>query len=93
MRADWCRPSFTGGFEAAYGVAPGSLAALSYDAANLVLVQLARGLHERDSLRQALLDVRAYPGVSGVTTMRSDGTAQKRPYLLGVSGRKIRALD
>jgi len=85
--------SFTEAFGEAFGAAPGSLAALSYDAANLVLVQLARGLHSRDSLRQALLDVRAYPGVSGVTSMRSDGTAQKRPYLLGVSKRKIQALD
>jgi len=85
--------NFTGGFADAFGSPPGSLAALSYDAANLVLVQLARGLHSRDSLRQALLDVRAYPGVSGITTMRSDGTAQKRPYLLGVDKRKIHALD
>jgi ABC-type branched-subunit amino acid transport system substrate-binding protein/predicted negative regulator of RcsB-dependent stress response len=85
--------AFTGGFDDAFGTPPGSLAALSFDAANLVLVQLARGLHARDALRQALLDVRAYPGVSGVTTVRSDGTAQKRPYLLGVTGRKIHALD
>lgn len=85
--------AFAQGFEATYGAAPGSLAALSYDAANLVLMQLARGLRDRDRLRQALLDVRAYPGVSGVTTIRSDGTAQKRPYLLGVKGRRIVALD
>ena len=85
--------SFTGGFAEAFGTSPGQLAALSYDAANLALVQLANGLHSRSSLRQALLDVRAYPGVSGITTMRSDGTAQKRPYLLGVEKRKIRAID
>jgi len=85
--------SFTSGFAEVFGTPPGSLAALSYDAANLVLVQLARGLHARDSLRQALLDVRAYPGVSGIMSMRSDGTAQKRPYLLGVSRRQIHPLD
>jgi ABC-type branched-subunit amino acid transport system substrate-binding protein len=85
--------AFRDGFESAYGSPPGSLAALAYDAANLVLAQLAHGLHRRDGLRQALLDVRAWPGVAGVTNMRSDGTAQKRPYLLGVDGRKIHALD
>ncbi|NNL65539.1 MAG: penicillin-binding protein activator, partial [Myxococcales bacterium] len=84
---------FTRGFEGAYGALPGSLAALSFDATNLVMAQLARGLRDRDRLRQALLDVRAYPGVSGITNMRSDGTAQKRPYLLGVAKRRIVALD
>jgi len=84
---------FVDAFEASYGSPPGSLAALSYDAANLVLAQLARGLHARDVLRRALLDVRDWPGVSGVTTMRSDGTARKRPFLLGVADRRIRALD
>ena len=84
---------FAQGFEASYGAVPGSLAALSFDAARLVIAQLARGLHDRDRLREALLDVRAYPGVSGITSIRPDGTAQKRPYLLGVEGRRIVALD
>jgi hypothetical protein len=44
-------------------------------------------------MRQGLLAVRAYPGVSGVTTMRADGTAQKRPYLLGVRRGQIVSLD
>jgi len=85
--------SFTEGFGATFGTPPGSLAALSYDAARLVLVQLARGIQDRGALRQALLDVKAWPGVSGVTSMRSDGTAHKRPYLLGMRDREIRALD
>ena len=84
---------FTRGFESAYAAVPGSLAALSFDASNLVIVQLARGLRDRDRLRQALLDVRAYPGVSGIMNIRADGTAQKRPYLLGVEGRRIVALE
>jgi len=84
---------FTRSFAETYGAPPGSLAALAFDAARLVLAQLARGVDRRSEVRQALLDVRAWPGVSGVTTMRSDGTAQKRPYLLGVQSRSIQALE
>ena len=85
--------AFTRGFAEAFGARPGTLSALSYDAANLVLAQFARNLQDRSSLRHALLDVRAYPGVSGITTIRSDGTAQKRPYLLEVENRRIHAID
>ena len=85
--------AFTRGFTETFGARPGTLAALSYDAANLVLAQFARGLQARPALREALLGVRAYPGVSGVTTIRSDGTAQKRPYLLEVEKRRIQAID
>ncbi len=84
---------FSKGFEAAYGAPPGSLAALSFDAGRLTMAQLAQGLNARDRMRDALLRVRAYPGVSGVTNIRADGTAQKRPYLLGVKGRRIVALE
>jgi len=35
-------------------------------------------------MRDGVLATEAYPGVSGVLTMRSDGNAQKRPFLLGV---------
>ena len=84
---------FSQDFQGAFAAAPGSLAALSFDAANLVLAQLARGQSERSAMRESLLDVRVYPGVSGVTSMRADGTAQKRPYLLGVRNGRIVSLD
>ena len=71
-------------FEAAYAEVPDVLAAQSFDAANLVLVQLARGRESREDLREGVLRVEGYPGVTGVLTMRSDGNASKRPFLLGV---------
>ncbi len=80
---------FTRRYTALYDAPPDALAAQAFDATNLLLVQLARGHRDRDDLRDGLRTTRAYPGASGVTTMMSDGNAQKRPFLLGVQGRRI----
>jgi len=78
---------------ATFAQEPDVLAAQAFDAANLVLVQLARGLTSRSEVREGLLSVRAYPGVSGVTSVLPDGNARKRPFLLGVRGGHIVSLD
>ena len=44
---------------------------------------------DREALRDGLLTTRAYPGVTGVLSMRSDGNASKRPYLLAVERGRI----
>ncbi len=75
---------FTGRFLAAYAHPPDVLAAQAFDAANLVLIQLARGRESRDEVREGMLDVTSYPGVTGTLTMGADGNARKRPYLLAV---------
>ena len=58
-----------------------------------MLVQFVRGLHARGDVRNGLLAVRAYPGVSGNTTILSDGNAEKYPYLLGIESGEIITLD
>jgi ABC-type branched-subunit amino acid transport system substrate-binding protein len=80
-------------YREAYGEDPEVLAAQAFDAANLVLVQLARGLTDRREVREGLLAVRAYPGVSGITTILSDGNARKRPFLLQVNEGHIVSID
>jgi len=72
-----------------FGVPPDSFAAEAFDAARIVLLQLARGREGREAVREGLLATEAYPGVSGILTMRSDGNAHKRPYLLGIERRKV----
>jgi hypothetical protein len=57
------------------------------------MVQLARGRQTREEVVAGLLATRAYPGVSGVTTVRHDGNAVKRPYLLGVNRGEIVSID
>ena len=76
-----------------FGVVPDVFAAQAFDAANLVLRQLALGVHTREDLREGLLDTRAYPGASGITTVMPDGNVRKRPFLLSVRGSRIVSLD
>jgi ABC-type branched-subunit amino acid transport system substrate-binding protein len=85
--------AFSDGYQEIYGEAPGSSAAEGYDAASLVLVQLAEGKDDREAVRRGLLGVRVFPGVTGLLSMRADGTARKRPFLLGVEHGNIVELD
>lgn len=84
---------FVEAYRNTFDAIPDAYAAQAFDAANLILVQLASGLHDRDAVRKGLLDTRAYPGATGVLTMRPDGNARRRPFLLGVSGRRFHSLD
>jgi branched-chain amino acid transport system substrate-binding protein len=84
---------FVARYLAAYGSDPDVLAAESFDAVNLVKVQLAAGLKTRAEVRQGILATEGYPGVSGVTAFTATGGAHKRPFLLGVERRAIVPLD
>ncbi|HIF91725.1 MAG: ABC transporter substrate-binding protein [Myxococcales bacterium] len=84
---------FVQSFRNTFGEIPSAYSAQAFDATNLILVQLASGLTNRSSVRDGLLDTRAYPGATGVLTMRPDGNARRRPFLLSVSGRRFRSLD
>ena len=84
---------FVAGYRATFDDVPGAYAAQAFDATNLVLVQLASGRGSRASLREGLLDTRAFAGATGVLTMKPNGNARRRPFLLDVSGRRFRPLD
>jgi ABC-type branched-subunit amino acid transport system substrate-binding protein/predicted negative regulator of RcsB-dependent stress response len=81
--------AFTSRYRDAFASEPAVFAAQAYDAANLVLVQLAGRSPTRDSMREGILGTAGYPGVAGVMTMGSDGNAHKRPYLLEVEHGEI----
>jgi ABC-type branched-subunit amino acid transport system substrate-binding protein len=84
---------FTERYTATFAEEPDALAAQAFDAANLVLVQLARGRDSREEVRDGVIAIRAYPGVSGVLSMSADGNAHKRPYLLGVERGRMNQID
>jgi hypothetical protein len=84
---------FTERYGQAYAGPPDVFAAQAYDAANLVLLQLARGRGSREAVRDGVLAVRDYPGVTGVLSMRADGNARKRPFLLAVRRGRITQID
>ncbi len=84
---------FVEGYRDTFGTIPGAYAAQAFDATNLILVQLASGRSDRPGVREGLLDTRAYPGATGVLTMRPNGNARRRPFLLDIVGRRFRSLD
>jgi ABC-type branched-subunit amino acid transport system substrate-binding protein len=84
---------FANRYKNTFGTPADDLSAHAYDAANLILVQLARGVRSRIELRDQILGVSAFPGVSGVLSMGADGNARKRPFLLGVHRGQIREVE
>jgi len=71
---------------------PSQFSAQAFDAANLIFAQFAKGVTSRRELIHGLLEVRDYPGVSGVTRMLPDGNAWKRPFLLEVRWGRIESI-
>ena len=80
-------------YREAFGEEPGPIAAHAFDAAHLVLVQLAAGEITRETVRDGILRTRDYPGASGLMSVRADGNARKRPFLLQVQRGRILPLD
>jgi ABC-type branched-subunit amino acid transport system substrate-binding protein len=84
---------FVGDYEASFGQPPAPLSSDAFDATNLILEQVARVDEDREAVRDGLLRVRGYPGVSGVISIEPDGNARKRPFLLQVRGGKFVGID
>jgi branched-chain amino acid transport system substrate-binding protein len=82
---------FAAAYEEAYGSPPVDFAAQAYDAANLLLVQLARGFSTREAMHEGLLSLEVQPGVTGVLSFA--GAPRKRPLLLGVDRGQIVELE
>jgi branched-chain amino acid transport system substrate-binding protein len=86
--------SFRQRYESTFGGVPDAFAAQGYDAASLILAQLAHGRDDRRDVRDGLRQIASFPGVSGVTSIGEDGNARKRPFLLGVEhGRVVQYTD
>ncbi len=83
--------SFVESYRTAYGIEPDLWAAQAFDAVNLLLQELTPSGITRTQLRDALFRIEAYPGASGVMTIRRDGNADKRPFLLTVKDGQIQA--
>ncbi len=84
---------FSRRFQENFGSEPSYLAAHSFDAAHLVLLQVARGAGGRDAILTGLLKARRVIGASGVISIGESGSAEKRPHLLGVDRGTIVSVD
>ena len=84
---------FTESYATSFGQPAQPLASEAYDATHIVLEQVAQGRTDRDALREGILDLKAYPGVSGVIRFESDGNARKRPFLLKAQRGRFAPVD
>lgn len=86
--------TFVDHYQARYGERPNLLAAQAYDTLELVAQGLLQsGAKTRPQLRDTLLQVRNFPGVSGTTSIDSNGNAEKILYLLTIQGGRIVQLN
>jgi ABC-type branched-subunit amino acid transport system substrate-binding protein len=73
-----------------YGEEPGILEAQGFDAAGILLAVFKDPtVKSRETLRQALANVRNYQGVTGTTSFNPQGEAEKSLFLLQVQNGKV----
>jgi ABC-type branched-subunit amino acid transport system substrate-binding protein len=81
---------FIDSFYVAYGREPTDMDALAYDAASIV-VSILRGndIEIRDDLRDRMLQLKDYQGITGKTSFLENGDVQKFLYVLMVRDNEI----
>jgi branched-chain amino acid transport system substrate-binding protein len=81
---------FIGKYEQRFGARPDAIAALSYDAAGMLLNVMrglgAQGAADRALIRDALSAVTGFPGVTGPITIDQDRNAAKPVQIMQVRG-------
>jgi ABC-type branched-subunit amino acid transport system substrate-binding protein len=81
-------------FEETYQEKPGFIEAVVYDSAMLVFGVLNQpDLRFRSELKNALLNLTLFAGITGPTYFDEEGDAQKQLYLLRIKGRKFVELE
>jgi branched-chain amino acid transport system substrate-binding protein len=85
--------TFVEQFRSRYQETPDLLAAQAYDTLLMCAQVLKAGAHTPAQLRDGLLHVRDFDGVSGLTSLGETRDAEKVPYLLTVKGGRIVQLN
>jgi branched-chain amino acid transport system substrate-binding protein len=81
-------------FDETYQDQPGFIEAVVYDSAMIVFRVLSQPhLRFKSELKNELLNLRDFPGVTGLTSFDKDGDAQKKLHLLSIKGRKFVELE
>lgn len=81
---------FVRSFERVFGSSPGFLEAQAFDAAS-ILFQLTNrpDVQSRLTLKSALMEVKDFPGMTGLTSFDETGDVDKQIYLLKIKGRRF----
>ncbi|MDF1591786.1 MAG: ABC transporter substrate-binding protein [Desulfobacterales bacterium] len=79
--------SFVKGFREIFGETPGFIEAISYDTASILFDLTGRkNILSRTALRNALVELKDYPGVTGLTSFEPNGDVRKKLDLIRVRG-------
>ena len=76
-------------FQNNYGESPSHLSAQAYDAAGIIFNSIISGADNRLKLRDSLIMVNNYPGVTGATNLLESGDSEKNIFALTVRKKKI----
>lgn len=77
-------------YRSAYQEEPDILSAQAYDAVQMVLSLLRQGKNTPKGIQEGLLTLTGFPGISGLTTFRGSGEAEKQIFFITVeSGRFV----
>ncbi len=82
-------PAFVKAYQQQFAEDPGTLAAEAFDACSMVLKAAEGGADTREDLRDALLNIRGFPGVSGTTSFGGQQDAVKQLPILEVKGGQL----
>lgn len=82
--------TFTRRFQEVYGALPGFIEAITYDTAMMVFQTVRRPeIGSRAMLKDELLKMNDFPGVTGLTSFDETGDCRKRLYLLQLKGNRF----
>ncbi len=85
--------NFVRNFTETYGEQPGFIEAIAYDTALMVFQTLGSpDLQSRDSIKDKLLNMNNFQGVTGKTSFNPNGEANKELFILQINGDKFSEL-
>jgi len=76
-------------YRSAYQEEPDVLAAQAYDAAQMIFSLIRSGKDTPAAIKDGLLNLKDFPGVSGTTTFPGNGEANKKLFFITVQGGKF----
>ena len=85
-----CVSAFSEDYLMDFDAMPGILVATGYDTITLLKHMMAvKHVRTREELKEALLECRDFPGLTGNVVFDSEGEVEKEPFLLTISGRRM----
>jgi branched-chain amino acid transport system substrate-binding protein len=76
-------------YRSAYHEEPDILAAQAYDAVSMVIAMIKEHRDTPSAIKDGLLALKDFPGISGMTTFPGDGEAEKKLFLITVQDGKF----